>query len=87
MCQFISFFHRPDNGDIGVYDVTSHGKTEEHLKLNKNLWREGHWLPGGELICRVLPEDKTTAEECADRMLNRFKKFDDFVEREGESDY
>ena len=80
MCQFISFFHRPDTGDIAVYDVTSHAKTEEHLSLNKNLWREGHWLPDGELVCRVLLEDKSTAEECADRMKDKYPAFIDFFE-------
>jgi len=35
MCRFISFFHRPDNGDVVVHDLSSHSNTEKKLKLNK----------------------------------------------------
>ena len=73
MCQFISFFHRPDNGDIAVYDLQSHGNTEEHLKLNKNLWAEGHYTPKGELILRQ--DGNHDQLEIETRFKNRFPNF------------
>ena len=60
MCEFISFFHRPDNGDIAVSDLESHGNTEEKLGLNKKLWCEGHYLPDGKVVCRVNTDSKIT---------------------------
>jgi len=77
MCQFISFMHRPDNGDVFIYDLSSHSETESKLE-NKPLWREGHYLPDGELICRVNPDEKTTEAECVERMKNRFPTFASF---------
>src|SRR3989304_1230697 len=78
MCEFISFFHRPDNGDIAVYDLTSHSKTQEELKLN-NLWREGHYKPDGSIECRVVEGDKTTQIECNERLKNSYPTFQDFL--------
>ena len=77
MCRFISFFHRPDNGDVAVYDLTSHGNTEQHLNLNLNLWREGHWLPDGNLGCRT-DKDRTSSEKCNERILARYGNFWNF---------
>jgi len=34
MCQFISFFHNPETGEIKVKDLESHGNTESMLGLN-----------------------------------------------------
>ena len=39
MCRFISFHHRPDNGDIAVSDLNSHSKSEKKLKLNSEVKR------------------------------------------------
>ena len=79
MCRAFSFFYRPDNGDIVVYDITSHSGTSDHLKLNLKLWREGHWIPQtDELECRTLTDDRTTSVECAERMRTRFASVWDF---------
>ena len=79
MCRAFSFFHRPDNGDIVVYDITSHSGTSDHLKLNLKLWREGHWIPQtDELECRILADDHATSVECAERMRTRFASVWDF---------
>ena len=68
MCQFISFFHRPDNGDIVVNDLSSHSNTESKLKLNLNLWREGHYLPDGNIKCRVSNDDKHNQSYCNNKL-------------------
>jgi hypothetical protein len=78
MCQFISFFHRPDNGDIEVYDLTSHNNTQSHLQLNEQLWREGHYLPNNEAVCRVSDTDKVSEAECTERLLAKYPTFWDF---------
>ena len=64
MCQFISLFHNPLNGDIAVADLNSHSKTEKQLKLNKAIWREGHCRPDGSVELRVEPNDRQTQREC-----------------------
>ena len=55
MCIFISFFHKPGQDEmpnISVWDLNSHSDTSTHLKLNCNLWQEGHYLPNGEIELR-----------------------------------
>ena len=81
MCEFISFFHRPDNGDIVVSDLTSHGNTEKTLNLGKGLWREGHFKPNGELILRLSPgeENKYDDRELKNRFLNHWSTFVEFL--------
>jgi hypothetical protein len=78
MFQFISFFHRPDNGDIAVFNLESHSDTQVKLALNENLWREGHYLPNGTIVCRVAPADKITEQECNERLKNHYPSFADF---------
>ena len=78
MCEFISFLHRPDNGDIFIYNLTSHSNTEEKVK-EKNLWREGHYLPDGTVECRVQDSDRISKEECNERLRSRFPTFIDFA--------
>ena len=78
MCLFISFFHRPDNGDIALYDLTSHANTQKKLELNENLWREGHYLPNGEIVCRVTDADRITQAECNERLKNKYPTFTEF---------
>ena len=80
MCQFISFLHRPDNGDIAVWDLTSHSNTQEKLELYEPLWCEGHYTPDGDIECRVTDKNRTTQEECAERLRNRFPTFYDFLD-------
>ena len=78
MCQFISFLHRPDNGDIVVYDLTSHSGTQKKLGLSEPLWCEGHYLPTGEIQCRTTDKNRETQEACEARLKNRFPTFIDF---------
>ena len=79
MCQYISFFHRPDNGDIAVYDLTSHSKTQQYLKLNLNLWCEGHYTPQGEIVCRVGKNENITELDCNERLRAKYSTFADFA--------
>jgi len=78
MCQLISFFHRPDNGDISVAVLDDHSVTQKQLNLNENLWREGHYLPDGTIECRVIDADRKTQKECNERMRSRFPTFISF---------
>lgn len=78
MCRLVSFLHRPDNGDIAVYDLTSHSETQKKLNLQEPLWCEGHYLPSGEIECRVTDKNRKTKEECEERLRNRFPTFSDF---------
>ena len=75
MCQFVSFFHNPLTGDIKVHNLEHHGETENALQLDKKIWREGHYLPNGEIVCRLAPEDRITQEEANARLQSRFPTF------------
>jgi hypothetical protein len=79
VCQFISFFHRPDNGDISVKILDDHSGTKEKLNLDENLWREGHYLPDGTIECRVIDTDRVTEKDCNERMKGRFPTFISFA--------
>ena len=79
MCQFISFFHRPDTGDIAVWDLNSHSNTGKHLKLNLNLWCEGHYLPDGTIEARIHDKIRESQKECEDRIKTKFPTFLDFL--------
>jgi len=72
MCQFISLFHNITNGEVAVYDLNSHGNTEIKLNLNKNVWREGHYLPKGEFELRFNDEDRVDKVEYETAFKNRF---------------
>ena len=80
MCRMASFFFLPKEDDfqIKVAVLDSHSGTEEKLKLNKNVWREGHYLPDGTIECRVLPEDSMTMEECNNIVKGRYGSFVQF---------
>jgi hypothetical protein len=79
MCNFASFFHNPLNGDIVIHDLNSHGNTEQKLKLNLNIWREGHYLPTGKFELRLTDTDKVDKVECEERFKNRFPTFISFL--------
>ena len=78
MCQFISFYHNPATGEVRVHDLNSHAETEQRLKLDLKVWREGHYLPGGKIDARVAPEDHVTSEQCAERIRGRWLRFAEF---------
>ena len=79
MCKMVSFWHNPINGDLAVYDLMNHSVTQKQLNLNEKVWREGHYLPDGTVECRVTDADRTTQEECNERLKNRFPTFMDFL--------
>jgi hypothetical protein len=75
MCRLASFFHNPMTGDLAVYDITSHSETEKKLNLNLKIWREGHYLPNGEVECRVTDDDRITQKECDERLKQQYPTF------------
>ena len=75
MCRLASFFHNPSTGDLAVYDITSHSETEKKLNLNLKIWWEGHYLPHGEVECRVTDEDRITQKECNERLKRQYPTF------------
>ena len=79
MCKMASFWHNPINGDISVYALCGHSETQQHLKLNEKVWREGHYTPSGEIECRVIDEDRTTMAECNERLRIKFPTFKSFL--------
>ena len=79
MCKFISFWYKPSNMDLAVWDLSHHHNTSKKLKLNDKIWREGHYTPDGEIECRVLDSDKYTQEECNDRLHRRYPTFQKFL--------
>ena len=82
MCEFASFFHNPKTGEIKVWDLMSHGNTEEKLKLDLNVWREGHYKPSGEVVCRVTEEDEKksyTEKYCTEMLKQKLPTFNAFL--------
>jgi len=78
MCQFISFFHNPETGEVKVSDLNSHSNTEETLKLDKSKWREGHYLPDGTVVARVLATDHRDEPQCIFKIQQSYPTFKDF---------
>ena len=78
MCRFISFHHNPLNGDVVVKDLESHSDTERMLNLNVNIWREGHYLPNGEVELRTTKMDKVDAVVYKESFLNKWPTFASF---------
>ena len=82
MCEFISFFHKvseTETAELAFFDLTSHAKTEEELKLNKNLWREAHYTPNGKFELRFAPGDNVP-ELYNERFKERFPTFISFFD-------
>ena len=59
--------------------MNSHSNTEQKLKLNLNIWREGHYLPNGKIELRVADKDRITQAECNERLKSQFPTFIDFL--------
>ena len=78
MCRFISFHHNPISGDVVVSDLESHSDTEEKLKLNLNVWREGHYLPNGEVELRLCDNDRVDTDEYKSSFLKKYPTFASF---------
>ena len=71
------FFHNPMTGEILVYDLNSHSETEKHLGINTaGPFREGHYLPSGEVECRVVEDEDSVSQETCNKLLkSRFPTF------------
>jgi len=84
MCRYISFFHHPQTHDVLVSDLNSHGNTERDLKLDPDgPYREGHYLPDGEIECRLADEDikaGCTTADCEAAIRAKWPTFNDFEE-------
>ena len=83
MCRFISFFHKQDEDgkpEIAIWDLNSHGETEQHLKLNLNIWQEGHYLPDGKIELRYNDNFKYDKKEYEEVFKLRFPTFKSFLQ-------
>ena len=79
MCKFISFFHDPETGELKLWDLESHGNTEKQFGLDpKGPYREGHYLPNGEVESRVTEEDTVTQEQCNKVLKAKYPTFTKF---------
>ena len=79
MCQMASFFHNPATGEVRVSVLDHHESTAQALGLDQKVWREGHYLPNGKIDTRVAPEDRVTADKCAERIRSRWPTFCKFL--------
>ena len=79
MCKFASFFHNPLTGDIAVSVLDSHGETEKKLSLSPKIWREGHYLPTGEIDLRLAEDDRVDRAEYEESFRVRFPTFKSFL--------
>ena len=62
-----------------MHDLESHGNTEQALKLNLKVWREGHYLPNGEIELRLTEDDRVDRVEYLNAFKNRFPNFVSFL--------
>lgn len=87
MCRLASFLHNPKKSEICVQNIVDHGATAQALKITESMgWYEGHYLPNGEIQCRI-PDglDPVMAAE----VLRRWPSFTDFFKwcfAEGKAD-
>ena len=79
MCKFASFLHNPATGEVKVKVLDSHGDTEKQLKLNPQVWREGHYTPAGEIELRITADDRVDKTEYETAFRNRFPSFISFL--------
>ena len=82
MCEFASFFHKPDvdgKPEICVWDLNSHAETEEKLNLNLSIWQEGHYTPEGKIELRFNDNFRFDKAKYTEIFKTRFKTFKDFL--------
>ena len=82
MCKMASGFINPKTMAVKVAVLDSHHLTAKKLGLadtdRPNGWREMHYTQDGEVECRVLPQDSSTAEQCRAKVLATWPTFADF---------
>lgn len=83
MCKLISYFTNPASEQVRVLKLDDHSGTAKELGLRDtekpNGWREGHYLPDGEVECRTLDVDKRTSSELVASVKARWPRFVDFL--------
>ena len=80
MCRFASFKFKPA-GHVAVRvaaDLSSHRDIPGEDGARPNGWREGHYLPTGEIECRTLDVDRLTGGDCEEILRDRWPTFVDF---------
>ena len=80
MCKLASYLWKKSEAmgvEIKIWDIVSHGNTQEHLKLTEKAgWYEGHYLPNGTIECRVLDG---VSQDASDEIKRRYPTFMDFL--------
>ena len=84
MCEMASFIFRPvEDFPVKVWVLDDHSATREHFGVKdtpaRDDWREGHYLPSGEIACRVLAGDTLSARECNSAVKARWGTFIKFL--------
>ena len=83
MCRMASFLFNPKTLAVKVADLESHSNTAKILNLSDgpkpNGWREGHYLPTGEIVCNVLDVDSHTKSECESSIKAQWPSFIKFL--------
>ena len=84
MCQFASFIFKPDTMEVRIADLNHHAQTYERLGLKDGPepdgWREGHYMPSGEIQCRVIDGDSVTATHAVEIVRAQWSTFPKFFE-------
>ena len=79
MCQLASFFWKRTESEgtqVRVWNLTRHSETQKYLKLTERAgWYEGHYLPTGEIECRIPDGTDTIAEQDIKDRWSDFYKF------------
>ena len=68
---------------VQIAHLNSHSNTQDKLHLMDleapDGWREGHYLPDGEIAARTLPIDPKTPEQAAEQIKAKWLTFWDFL--------
>ncbi|KKN03953.1 hypothetical protein LCGC14_1102490 [marine sediment metagenome] len=83
MCEMASFIFQPcGEVPVKVWELDDHTGTLEHHRVQdadkRDCWREGHYSPQGEIVCRVIVGDSLEATECESIIRARWPRFTDF---------
>ena len=85
MCRYISFFFNDasDNPDIRVACLYSHGRTENILGLDPaGPYTEGHYLPRGDIECRIETGRSARSEAAIRAKWPTFKAFETWARKQ-----
>ena len=84
MCKMASFIFGPTEAmPVRTWALTDHSATRDHYRArddaSRGAWREGHYLPSGEVSCRVLDTDSITSAQAEACVRARWPRFADFL--------